>query len=251
MGLTIMPSKCASLSIQSGQSSEVVFNLSENGQKIPISLIKNKPLKFLGSLVTSLNKPQDMFEFLYEKFEAKLKNIDSCFLRGEYKLNIYSRYALISMRYHLSVHDLHTTHLTQLDSLARKYLKKWLHIPSHGASDIAIFHPYLLNIKTPSQLYLEGQAGNFTAMRIKGDSVVNHALDSRLQRESAWTTKSSTTVSCQRIMQETMDMDKFFIPTSENTFDLASSRKSELFKAKKGNKGNHTRRNCKTLELKS
>ena len=174
-----------------------------------------------------------MFEFLYEKFEAKLKNIDSCFLRGEYKLNIYSRYALISMRYHLSVHDLHTTHLTQLDSLARKYLKKWLHIPSHGASDIAIFHPYLLNIKTPSQLYQDGQAGNFTAMRIKGDSVVNHALDSRLQRESAWTTKSSATVSCQRIMQESMDMDKFFIPTSENTFDLASSRKSELFKAKK------------------
>ena len=51
-----------------------------------------------------------MFEFWYEKFETKLKNIDFCFLRGEYKLNIYSRYALISMQYHLSVHDLHTNY---------------------------------------------------------------------------------------------------------------------------------------------
>ena len=87
-------------------------------------------------------------------------------------------------------------------------------------------------------------------MRIKGDSVVNHALDSRLQRESAWTTKSSTTVSCQRIMEETMDMDKFFIPTSENTFDLASSRKSELFKAKKAIKETVRLWNSKGLSCK-
>ena len=43
MGLVIKPSKCASLSIQSGRSSEVSFTLSDNGNKIPIELIKNKP----------------------------------------------------------------------------------------------------------------------------------------------------------------------------------------------------------------
>ena len=98
------------------------------------------------------------------------------------------------MRYHLSVHDIHQTHLDKLDSIAKKYLKKWLNIPSHGASDIAIFHLYLLNIKTPSQLYKEGHAGNYTLMRIKGDDIVNHTLDSRLERESSWTNKSSTIV---------------------------------------------------------
>ena len=130
----------------------------------PVSLIKNKPLKFLGSNVSALNKPQDMHQFLYDKLETKLKNIDSSHLRGEHKLNIYSRYALISMRYYLSVHDLHKTHL---DALARKYLKKWLNIPSHGATDISIFHPYLM-----------GQTGNYALMRIKGDSTVQLALDS-------------------------------------------------------------------------
>ena len=93
------------------------------------------------------------------------------------------------MRYHLSVHDVHTTHLDKLDLTAKKYLKRWLNIPSHGASDIAIFHPYLLNVKAPSQLYMEG---NYSLMRIKGNQTVNHTLDSRLERESSWTHKSST-----------------------------------------------------------
>ena len=125
-----------------------------------------------------------MFLFLHEKLETKLKNIDASKLRGEYKLNIYSRYALISMRYHLSVHDVHKTHLDKLDSLAKHYLKKWLNIPSRGASDIAIFHPYLLNIKMPSQLYKEGHTGNYALMRIKGDTTVNLAFDSSLEGES-------------------------------------------------------------------
>ena len=143
MGLVIKPGKCASLSIQSGRSSDSIFHLTEEMQKTLIELVKNKPLKFLGSNVTALNKPNEMFQFLSEKFETKLKNIDSCYLRGEHKLKIYSNYALTSMRYHFSVHDVHKTHLDKLDSIARKYLKKWLGIPSHGASDIAIFHPYL------------------------------------------------------------------------------------------------------------
>ena len=232
MGLVIKPIKCASLSIQSGRSSEVSFTLSDNVNTIPIELIKNKPQKFLGSIVTALNKPQDMFEFLFGKFNKKLQNIDNSYLRGEYKLNLYSRYALISMRYHLSVHDIHKTHLDKLDSIARKYLKKWLNIPSHGASDISIFHPYLLNVKTPSQLYLEGHAGNYTMMRIKGDRIVNHTLDSRLERESNWTNKSSTIVSCQQILELNIQNDTVFIPSTQNTFDVASSIRSELPRAK-------------------
>ena len=113
-----------SLSIQSGKSTGVTFNLTENGERQPIELIKNKPQKFLGSIVTALNKPQDMFDFLFEKLNKKLQNIDNSSLRGEYKMKIYSRYALISMRYHLSVHDIHKTHLDKLDSIARKYLKQ-------------------------------------------------------------------------------------------------------------------------------
>ena len=154
MGLVIKPSKCSSLSIQSGKSLNLSFFLSdESGEKIAISSVCDKPLKFLGSQITALNKPNDMFKFLYEKLESKLKNIDRSKLRGEFKLNIYSRYALPSLRYHFSVHDIHKTHLDKLDCLAKQFLKRWLDIPSRGSSDIAIFHPYLLNIKTPSHMF--------------------------------------------------------------------------------------------------
>ena len=131
-----------------------------------------------------MNKPQETFEFLAQKFKKKLQNIDDSSLRGEHKMKIYSRYALTSMRYHLSVHDIHKTHLDNLDNIARKFLKKWLNIPSHGASEISIFHPYLLGLKTPSQLYLEGHAGNYTMMRLKGDQTVNLTLDSRLENSN-------------------------------------------------------------------
>ena len=233
MGLVIKPTKCSSLSIQSGKSSDIVFHLTEESGKIEIGLVKNKPQKFLGSNVTSLNTPSDMFEFLLKMLEKKLQNIDKCSLRGENKLKIYSNYALISMRYHLSVHDVHKTHLEKLDSIAKKYLKKWLNIPSHGATDIAIFHPYLLSVKTPSQLYMEGHAGNYTLMRIKGDEIVNHTLDSRLERESSWTQKSSTIVQCHRLLEQNIQNDKIFIPSPLNCPDVEHARRHEIPRAKK------------------
>ena len=233
MGLVIKPSKCSSLSIQSGKSSNLNFHLlNQNGEKVSIASVCDKPLKFLGSQITALNKPSEMFQFLYDKLENKMKNIDDSKLRGEFKLNIYCRYALPSLRYHFSVHDVHKTHLDKLDSLVKKFIKRWLNIPSRGALDISIFHPYLLNIKTPSHLYKEAHAGNYALMRIKGDATVNLALDSRLERESQWTTKYSTICESDQILKTNIENDRFFIPTVENTFDVEISRALEIPKAK-------------------
>jgi hypothetical protein len=116
--------------------------------------------------------------------------------------------------------------------IAKKYLKKWLNIPARGATDTGIFHPYLLNVKQPSQLYLEGHMGNYTMMRMKGDKIVNAALDSQLERESRWTHKSSTITLCNTKLQDCITNDQFFIPTTENTFDLQYSREIETPKAK-------------------
>ena len=94
-----------------------------------------------------------MFASLYSKLKGKLENIDKSTLRGEYKCNIYSRYALPSIRFYFSIHQIHKSHKEQLDSLARSYLKKWLDIQKHGVTDAAIFHPYMLCVKAPSKLY--------------------------------------------------------------------------------------------------
>ena len=52
-------------------------------------------MKFLGSIVGSISGPNAMFAEILSKLTTKLKNIDRSTLRGEFKLNIYTRYALL------------------------------------------------------------------------------------------------------------------------------------------------------------
>ena len=128
------------------------------------------------------------------------------------------------MRYFLSVHQLHKTQMEKLDDTSRKYIKKWLGIQKHGVSDAAIFHPFMLKTKMPSQLYLEAHAGNYAMIRSKGDKVVNHASDSRIERESAWKKKFSTVTHVQRLWQENIDQNSFSTPhDSETQYDISKN----------------------------
>ena len=58
-------------------------------------------MKFLDSEVTDDNSPHAMAASLYSKLEGKLENIEKSTLIGEYKANIYARYALPSLRLHV------------------------------------------------------------------------------------------------------------------------------------------------------
>ena len=153
-----------------------------------------------------------MFVSLFSKLKEKLENIEKSTLRGEYKAAIYSSYALPSLRFYFSVHQIHKTHEEKLDFLAKQYLKKWLGIQKHGVTDTALFHPYMLGLKAPSQVYKEAHAGNHAIVRTKGDTTVNHAIDSRLEREEAWKRKNSTTVEMENMWQKYQD---------ENTIKIA------------------------------
>ena len=218
MGLVIKPSKCRSLSIVKGKYTNITFQLKDkiSGNPVNIFSVLDKPMKFLGSEVTGNNTPSAMFAFLELKLKTKLENIDACTLRGEYKVNIYSRFALPSIRFYFSVHHIHKTHMDKLDNIARKFLKKWLNIQTNGVSDASMFHPYMLGLKTPSHIYKEAHAGTYVAMRLKGDKIVNHALDSRLERESEWSRKFSTVVAMDKIYKESISNNKIRIPTEQS-----------------------------------
>jgi hypothetical protein len=98
----------------------------ENEGHVNIATVGEKPMKFLGSEVTKENTPVAMFASLFSKLKSKLENIEKSTLRGELKVSIYSRYSLPSMRFYLSVHQMHQTQMTELDNLAKKYLKNGL-----------------------------------------------------------------------------------------------------------------------------
>ena len=231
MGLVLKPRKCRSLSIEGGKYTNVQFHLKNRTSEKPVNILSvlDKPLKFLGSEVTSDNTPSAMYVFLNSKLTTKLENIDKCTLRGEYKLNIYRRYALPSIRFYFSVHNIHKTHLENLDNQARKFIKKWLGIQRNGVSDASVFHPYMLGVKMPSQLYIEAHAGTYAAIRLKGDELVNHAVDSRLERESEWTRKFSTVTKAHNIFQENVLSGQITFPENSDV----TSTNITIKKAKK------------------
>ena len=121
--------------------------------------------------------------------------------------------------------------MDKLDHLARRYLKTWLKFPSNGVSDISIFHPYMLGVKPPSQVYLEGHAGNYLNSRVRGDPVVQEALDVAVEREEAWIRKSSTICQCRDIFNEVEET--CFIPTPTNTYNHNAASRLSLPKLKK------------------
>ena len=124
MGFLFKSRKCRTLSICNGKSSNVTFVIKyfENSNlKVHIEKMHERSHKFLGSQFTHTNTSRDYFLFFHKKLEEKLKNIDESKVRGENKLAIYERYALPLMRYHLSVQDLHKTHLDKLDNSATRY----------------------------------------------------------------------------------------------------------------------------------
>ena len=155
----------------------------------PIAPVLEKSHKFLGSNIISLNKIGEMFQFTQDKPVDKLTNIDTSLIRGEYKLAIYYRYALTSMRFHVSIHDMHKTHLHQLDNTHKTYIKRWKSIPKQGVSDMGIFHPYLLGTKTPWAIYLLSHASNYISICSKGDINVQKTLNSSLNHDSKWKTQ--------------------------------------------------------------
>ncbi len=80
------------------------------------------------------------------------------------------------------------SHLNNLDTLANKFLKKWSGIPHPGT--LAFLHiPNGLAIKRMADVYYESHTAAHISSRMKGDGVVNHCLDSQLEREREWSSK--------------------------------------------------------------
>ena len=160
--------------------------------------------KFLGSQIFFSGKTSEVFNFIKDDVNTKLQRIDALLIRPEYKLSIYSRYLLPSIRFMLTVHTLQKSHLDSLDTLTDGYVKKWLGIPSRGANIALVHIPQGLDIPRLSDLYWKSQCSAYSRSRLLADDTVNHALDCSLERESKWTTKQSTVTICQSVHERVM-----------------------------------------------
>lgn len=131
---------------------------------------------------------------IHSKFESSVVNIDQSPVRNEFKLAIYSRYCLPSMRFCLTVHELTKTNLSLLDRKCDQFIKKWLGVPKYGANIALVHMKNGLDIPQVSDIYYVSHCLSYSRTRCLGDSTTNKALELKLQRESAWSRKASTIV---------------------------------------------------------
>ena len=229
MGFTFKPSKCRSLSLSRGKPDPHQFTLTDpsSGEKVKLRTLEDDPHKFLGCTMTYHNTPKDHLDFLKGKLSSKLENIEKLVVRAEYKVAVYARYALPSLRYHLTVHSVHKTHLEELDLLAMKHLKRWLGIPSKGSTSLGISSPLLLSVKPVSQVYMEGHLGAYINSMLVADADTKEALRCAEEREGEWVNRSSTIRECKAIFEEMQNETECFIPTPENTNTFAATVRVE------------------------
>ena len=89
MGFILKPTKCRYLSIEKGKVENIKFKL----MNYETDSVIDRLIKFIGSVVGAVNTPSAMFVEIMSKLKTKLENISKSTLRGEFKLNIYTRYA--------------------------------------------------------------------------------------------------------------------------------------------------------------
>ena len=168
MGMMLKLSKCRLFSIQSGKPAIVLFYIDTKSKPS----IAHEEQKFLGTVIFFSGKSKDTFNYLHDTFKERLDHIENAQIRGENKMWIYEKYFLPSVRFLLTVHDLNVTNVEKLDSLTHRYLKKWSEVPKCGTN--LIFHMKEgMGIPTIATLYGTVHCLNHTAMRLKGDKIVN------------------------------------------------------------------------------
>lgn len=144
---------------------------------------------------------KETYQRLHALLLSSLKKIDKCLIRSEYKLEMYSTYLIPSLYYYLTVHNLERTHLRDLDSLARRYLKRWANIPPSTIVQ-ALYDRSVFRIPSIEQTFKRCRVAAHVRMRLKADNQVQHVLDARIERESTYKRKMKPTVEAEQILSK-------------------------------------------------
>ena len=153
--------------------------------------MKDAPEKFLGSNITFSGKSSDINAIITSKLENIITNVSSCMIRDEFKLRVYTQYAVPSIRYMLTVHELTDTQLEKLDNMHTNTIKAFLGLPSRGPTPAILHSMDGLGFPRISDLYLESHTLAYARCMVKADDRVLHVLKCKLDREAKWKRKKT------------------------------------------------------------
>ncbi len=164
MNLKLKPPKCVSLSRCNRKPTPVNFTLD------------GTHLATIDSTITFTGNQSDTYKVIYDHFHTRLTRIDDLEIRNEYKLNMYNKYLLPASRFILTIHELSVTNLTKLEALTHKFLKNWSGLSS--SASISVLHlDQFMSVQSVTEVYHQCHTNAYVTTRMKGDKLVNYALD--------------------------------------------------------------------------
>ena len=111
--------------------------------------------------------------------------------RDEFKLRVYTQYAIPSIRYMPTVHELTDTHLEKLGNMHTNTIKALLGLPSRGPTPAILHSMDGLGFPRISELSLESHTLAYARCMVKADDRVLHVLKCKLDREAKWKRKKT------------------------------------------------------------
>ena len=126
------PTKCRSFSISAGKPTIIPYKLGD----FVIPSVAEEEQKFLGKKIIFSGKQSEYLAEVRSILEEKLENLDKLAIRNEFKIVIFTRYLIPSIRFVLTVYDLTSTSLSNLDKLADKFVKRWLGVPKCASNTV-------------------------------------------------------------------------------------------------------------------
>ena len=107
-----------------------------NGEIIT-ALKENKSIKYLGHYYNFDMSNENHKNILIEEIEDLLIIIGKLPLHPKHKLDLYNRYILSKISWHLTVADMTETWIKEvLDDKCHNAFRRWLEIPANGTMDI-------------------------------------------------------------------------------------------------------------------
>ena len=138
--MTIRVDKCKTFGMSkvNSTSAQIYPKLYANQQMLPI-VQHNESFKYLGRYFNYAMDNSDHKHELLSETERLLEKIDLLPLHPRFKLELYGKYLLPKISWHLTIADINITWVKQtLDMICHNKFRSWLEIPANRTLDILL-----------------------------------------------------------------------------------------------------------------
>ena len=138
--MEIRVDKCKTIGIEKGNTAakQTFPKLFVNSEQIPV-VKKNESFKYLGRYFNFEMDNCDHKHKLLEIIKNVLNKIDMLPLHPKFKLEIYQKYLLSKISWHLTIADMDKTWIKEnLDNVCHNRILRWLEMPANRTLDIVL-----------------------------------------------------------------------------------------------------------------